>query len=134
LWSTGQTSQTIDVSTPEQYWVQVNTGNCMVYDTINVVGAPGEGMIFIPNTFTPNGNGLNEKFSAVGDGIVAYHMRIFDRWGMMLYETTDINSGWDGKFHNRLVQEDTYVYVIDYRTECAEEKMKRTIGHVNVIR
>ena len=61
-------------------------------------------------------------------------MRIFNRWGQLLYETTDINDGWNGRYKDQLVQEDTYVYQIEYLTLCSGTKPLRVIGHVNVIR
>lgn len=134
LWSTGATSQSIDINNGGSYWVQVSSGNCVLTDTIEVTGAPGEGMIFIPNTFTPNGNAINATFMAYGDGIVKFKMRIFNRWGELLYETTDMNAGWDGFYKGQLVQQDAYVYVIEYQTMCADGKLVKKIGHVNVIR
>jgi gliding motility-associated-like protein len=134
LWSTGATSQTIDVALAGEYWVQVNNNNCIQNDTISITGAPGEGIIFVPNTFTPNGNATNPTFMAYGDGIVKFQMRIFDRWGNLLYETTDINAGWDGRYKGKVVQVDSYVYVIEYQTTCAGGKTIKKIGHVNVLR
>lgn len=134
VWSTGATSQTIEVATAGEYWVQVNNGNCIQNDTIQITGSPGEGVIFIPNTFTPNANTVNEKFTAKGEGIVSFKMRIYNRWGELLFETTDMNNGWDGYYKGKIVQVDTYVYVVEYRTECNGNKMKREIGHVNVIK
>ncbi len=134
LWNTGATSQTIEVASAGQYWVQVDNGSCITNDTIDVTGAPGEGVIYIPNTFTPTGNTVNDKFLAVGEGIVSYRMRIYNRWGELIFETTDMTQGWDGRYKGQLVQVDTYVYVIDYQTVCSATKMKREVGHVNVLR
>jgi gliding motility-associated-like protein len=133
LWNTGATSQTIVISEPGQYVVEVNSNNCIQTDTVDVIGTPGEGVVYVPNTFTPNGNVTNEKFTAVGDGITSYHMHIFNRWGELIFETTDMNAGWDGTYHGKLVQQDTYVYQIEYVTLCSDKK-KRVVGHVNVIR
>jgi gliding motility-associated-like protein len=54
--------------------------------------------IYIPNSFTPDGDGLNDNFTAVGDGLEKYefHMYIFDRWGEIIYQTNDIYIPWDG--------------------------------------
>jgi gliding motility-associated-like protein len=135
LWNTGATTQSIEVSFADQYWVQISNGNCTLTDTIDVTGAPGEGILFIPNTFTPNGNSRNDKFTAVGEGITYFNMRIYNRWGELLFETSDINAGWDGYYQNKLVQMDTYVYVIQYQTECSEgNKKQKEVGHVNVLR
>ncbi|HXP52760.1 MAG TPA: PKD domain-containing protein, partial [Bacteroidia bacterium] len=51
---------------------------------------------FIPNAFSPNGDGKNDVFAPKGDYVCSFQMYIFDRWGMMLYYTEDMNHGWDG--------------------------------------
>lgn len=71
--------------------------------------------LYIPNAFTPGQiNGLNNFFTAKGSYISNFEMYIYDRWGMQLYHTTDINKGWNGAINNtgNVCQEDTYVYVI----------------------
>ncbi len=135
LWNDNSTAQTLEISAPGIYWVTVNNSVCTISDTVIASGSLGEGMIFIPNTFTPgNANALNDKFNAYGDGITYFHMRIFDRWGQLLYETTDINQGWDGFYKGRLVQQDSYVYVINYESQCTALQRKKVVGHVNVLR
>jgi gliding motility-associated-like protein len=134
LWSDGSALQTLEVAAAGEYWVEVNNGVCIIRDTVTVSGTLGEGMIFIPNTFTPNGNSVNDKFNAYGEGIISFRMRIFNRWGELLFETTDVYAGWDGIYKGRLVETDTYVYVIDYATQCTGLQEKKVFGHVNVIR
>ncbi len=87
---------------------------------------------FIPNAFTPNGNGLNETFSGMGSGISEFHMLVFDRWGMLLYESHDINKPWDGTFKGKNVSQDVYVYKIDVKDIFAITHYY--IGHVSVVR
>ena len=53
--------------------------------------------IFIPNAFTPDGDGLNDIFKAQGEFIAEFEIRIFDRWGQLVYHSTDITEGWDGE-------------------------------------
>jgi gliding motility-associated-like protein len=53
-------------------------------------------VVYVPNAFTPNHDGLNDGFRASGIGIEAFKMQIFDRWGKMIFETNDINLPWDG--------------------------------------
>ncbi len=71
--------------------------------------------LYIPDAFSPNGDGRNEIFTAKGTFITSFKMYIFDRWGMMLYQTNVINKGWPGTVNGgtRLCQEDTYVYMIE---------------------
>jgi gliding motility-associated-like protein len=91
--------------------------------------------IFVPNTFTPNGNGKNDEFRAYGDYVENFHMMIFDRWGNLIFETNDILHGWNGhvKEGATLAQIDTYVWVITY-TEQYNGYYHKLIGHVNLIR
>ena len=73
---------------------------------------------FMPNAFTPNEDGLNEVFEGVGvfRGITNYKMGIWNRYGQLIYETTDINSGWNGRFQNtgKLSQNGVYIYRISF--------------------
>jgi gliding motility-associated-like protein len=73
--------------------------------------------IYVPNAFTPNGDGLNDVFLPKGSGLDwnTFSMMIFDRWGNLIYETTDINKGWRGIVKNsgEIAQQDIYVWKID---------------------
>jgi gliding motility-associated-like protein len=53
-------------------------------------------MVYIPNSFTPDGDGLNEIFAPVMTGVVQYEMHITDRWGRVVYSNTNVERGWDG--------------------------------------
>ncbi|KAB2859327.1 MAG: T9SS type B sorting domain-containing protein [Flavobacteriales bacterium] len=75
---------------------------------------------YIPNAFTPDKDGLNEVFTAVGEEIEEFSMQIFNRWGEKIFETHDLEKGWDGraKDGSDIAQQDVYVYNIrlkDYR-------------------
>ncbi len=88
--------------------------------------------IYIPNAFTPDGNGLNDIFLPKGDYIEGFEMYIFDRWGQSIFHSTDIHNGWNGTVHGNFVQEDTYVYLI-YATD--PTNVQHTyMGRVTVIR
>jgi gliding motility-associated-like protein len=92
--------------------------------------------LFIPNTFTPNGDGINDVFFPLGVGVNPdnFIMYIFDRWGNMIYKTSTWPGGWDGTVQNtsRACQQDTYVYKI--ATMNPEGTRKVYIGHINLIR
>ena len=75
--------------------------------------------VVVPNAFTPNPNGSNggtydifgyenDVFFPAADYIVEFHMMIFNRWGELVFETFDINIGWDGYYKGKLCQQDTY--------------------------
>lgn len=71
-------------------------------------------VFYIPNAFTPDGDGINDSFSGKGIFIKKYEMTIFDRWGNLIYKTDDIDKPWDGKANrgNEIAQKDVYVYVV----------------------
>jgi gliding motility-associated-like protein len=115
LWSTGATSQVIMAGAYGNYYVQItNQYDCTVRDSAQVIEfCPAT--IFVPNTFTPNGDGLNDVFIPVGKNIADFTLRVFDRWGELLYETSDLNMGWDGTYRGSLVKNDMYVWRMTYR-------------------
>jgi gliding motility-associated-like protein len=68
---------------------------------------------YVPNAFTPNGDGLNDIFKAVAPGIKqTNYFRIFDRWGKLIFESRDINKGWDGRYLGLQQPSDVYVWII----------------------
>jgi len=71
-------------------------------------------IFYIPNSFTPNEDGINDTFTGKGMFISTFEMSIFDRWGNLIFLTDDINKGWDGKANHgaETAQGDVYVYVI----------------------
>ena len=68
--------------------------------------------IFVPNSFTPNNDGLNDTFTAKGLFIDQYSMEIYNQWGELLFHTSELDQGWDGVYKGALSPEDTYVYRI----------------------
>lgn len=90
---------------------------------------------YIPNTFTPEGNDLNELFKPVFfPGFVPYNytFTIFNRWGEIIYQTNDIYSAWDGFYNGVKVSTGTYAWQIRF-TEHETDKRYLEYGHVNVI-
>ncbi len=88
--------------------------------------------LFVPNTISPNNDGLNDVFSPKGTGIKSMEFSVYDRWGLLLFKGDSLNSGWDGTFKGEKVQEDTYVYILiatDY-----SGRQQRKSGILNVIR
>ena len=72
-------------------------------------------LFYIPNAFTPDGDGINDTFIGKGIFITEYKMSIYDRWGNLIFYTDDIHQPWDGKANHgtELAQRDVYVYVIE---------------------
>jgi gliding motility-associated-like protein len=95
---------------------------------------PDPATIYVPNSFTPTGNGLNDIFMPVGTNINEdkYHFMVFDRWGNLIFDTHTWGTGWDGTYKGNKCQIDTYVWKVD--AQDLEGYNHRLIGHVNLIR
>ena len=99
-------------ATTTTYILTVEDANgCKNYDTVTVFI---DGSIYLPNSFTPNGDGFNEVFYAIGIDIKDFEMYIFDRWGEAIFYSDDMDKGWDGTYKGRLAKTDTYVWKVTY--------------------
>lgn len=87
--------------------------------------------LWVPNTITPNHDGINDYFRAYGENIRGFHLWIIDRWGIEIFESQNMEEMWDGGINGYYVQNDTYVWIIEYETV---ERTVRIRGHVNVLR
>ncbi len=85
-------------------------GNTSISSTSNYVEVIPPLHLYIPSAFTPNGDGLNDTFGVKGEGIKNYHLFIYNRWGEVLFESTNPKQQWDGKFSGKPAEQGTYVY------------------------
>jgi gliding motility-associated-like protein len=117
----------------------VDANGCIATDDVTVfVEASDDYTIFIPNTFTPNGDLSNDYFLPLGfniDRILS--LRIYDRWGTLLYEANNITPGdyqvgWDGTYQNQPVNTDVYAYVVEFLIANGSVVMKG--GNVTLLR
>lgn len=91
--------------------------------------------LYVPNSFSPNGDNKDDIFLAVGEGITGFKMYIYDRWGLLIFYSEDINRGWDGRYlakGNAIVQEDVYVWLIE--AKIFNNKVKNLSGTVTLIK
>lgn len=89
-------------------------------------------LFFIPNAFTPDGDGLNDVFLPRFLGINEYELQIFNRWGDLFFSSKDIATGWDGTFNNAQVPVGTYTWRIELKT--IDHHIHKQVGTVNLIR
>src|SRR5690606_2945394 len=107
----------------------VDENRCKFEDTVWVY-IPGR--IWIPNTFTPNGDKNNEIFRPKGVDITTFSMEIFNRWGERICVVDLFEGGWDGTYQNKICPQGTYAYKIEYTDIIG--RSKTLFGHVNLIR
>ncbi len=88
--------------------------------------------LFAPNAFTINGDQLNDGFKLSGVFIKSFELRIWDRWGTLVFETTDINQAWDGTFQGQQVPSGVFVFIATGYGK--KGKYKTLKGNVTVLR
>jgi gliding motility-associated-like protein len=93
----------------------------------------GKGDFYIPNTFTPNGDGVNETLKVIGGSCVTqFKGTIFDRWGNELFNWKNIEDAWDGNFRGKQIEIGVYNYIITYTLHSG--KVLTRTGHIAIIR
>jgi gliding motility-associated-like protein len=121
--SAGTYNVQLTASTPEG--CEVDTAQ-----TITVVDCFKQ--LFIPNAFTPNGDGLNDVLRVYGNGIQQIRFMVFNQWGEKLFETTSLAEGWDGTQNGKPQPTGVYMYVCQITMDDGRQTVKK--GAVNLIR
>lgn len=125
-----------DSNFPGMYTVFLTTTNeygC-TETTRRVIELAEEFSFYIPNTFTPNNDGLNDTFQpkGVGFGEKGYVMDVFDRWGTRVFSSTEFKKGWDGTIKGNPAADGVYIYKIKVATQ--GNGKREFAGHINLIR
>lgn len=107
----------------------VDENGCSASDDVTIYF---EGIIYLPNTFTPDGNKFNETFFAQGGNIVEFNIQIYNRWGELIFEGFDFNDHWDGTYNGLICPDGTYIWKVKYKD--VMDKEKQLVGHVNLLR
>jgi gliding motility-associated-like protein len=87
--------------------------------------------LYVPNTFTPNGDGLNDTFGISGEAITEFDIKIYNRWGDLVFETTDASRRWDGTYNGQLASSGTYVYKLTATGPSGGSQLRE--GQINLI-
>lgn len=131
IWSDGTSADSITINGTGTYWVQGQLNGCTVGDTLAVQLIYCDTEFEMPNIFTPNGDGHNDRFSTLHDiHIENALLTIHGRWGDRLFTTANINKGWNGEINGEPCPEGTYYWMIEYGT--LERRSKQ--GHVTLLR
>ncbi len=98
------------------YRIVAHKNNSNTIESIsNIVVSAKKLNIQVPNAFSPDGDGVNDVFSAVSDGIEEFSMDVYNRWGEIVYHSDDVSDPWTGKHNGTNCQQDAYAYVINAR-------------------
>ena len=91
-----------------------NAAGCSSSDTISVVVYKVDAGMYVPNAFTPNGDGLNDIFRPIALGIRTFiSFNVYDRYGNRVYSTQAINAGWDGTYQGKPLDQDVFVWTVE---------------------
>ncbi|MEN9999263.1 MAG: hypothetical protein RI922_2253 [Bacteroidota bacterium] len=113
-----------------EYTVSYTDENgCSASDVVHIYYNP---LIYIPNTFTPNGDELNQGFHVVLGNIKSFELMIFNRWGELIFTMDDESDYWDGSYKGLKCQDGTYVWKIKYY-DFLDKEYEQT-GHINLLR
>ncbi|WP_165779281.1 DUF7948 domain-containing protein [Brumimicrobium salinarum] len=128
-----ETTTTIYEST--DFLVFVSDGICTKSASVSVKAYPyvcDEPFIFVPNAFSPNGDGKNDVLRLRSAVVADVIFRIYDRWGELVYETNTMHGGWDGTFRGKRLDPDVYDYYLEGHCIDGQEFLKK--GNITLIR
>jgi gliding motility-associated-like protein len=130
-WNTGQTSNSIEIRDSGMYILQVvDTNGCTDKDSILVKIKSCPVKIFFPNAFTPNKDGKDDIYKPVLFARpVLYRFDIYNRWGQLVFESRDPETGWDGRTKNIEQDTGTFIWICSYQFEGG----KKNISHGTVL-
>ena len=139
LFRNNYTDITVKPNQNTEYTVEVkNKWGCAAKDRVTVFVICDGTNFFIPNTFSPNGDGVNEVFFPRGSGIFKIkNFKIFNRWGEMMFEKNSFDAnnpafGWDGNFKGIQLNPDVFVYMIDII--CNNKSVLTYRGNIALVR
>lgn len=123
-------SPLVNTNQTSTYYLTVTSiDGCINTDTITVFF---DGVLYVPNAFTPNGDGKNDIFYAYGKDIVEFELIIVDRWGERLFYSEDMEEGWNGFYKGSLSKVETYIWKIKYKD--SQGNPGEQIGTVSLIK
>ena len=125
---TETTTYTVNISDPSNSTCSYSSDVTVHVYEINC----GEPDIFIPNAFSPNQDGENDEYRISGKVVDGIELKIYNRWGELVFETDDVNKGWDGKFNGKDV--DPVVFVYHLTVTCIDKNEFLKKGNITVIR
>ena len=134
LWSDGSTTQKIAPQTSGTYYVTVANGSCPTRDDVYVDFIDAQTFVMIPNIFTPNGDDKNQTFDIQYQDVAFFKLEIYNRWGRLIFSTSDPAVKWNGLINGRVASEGAYYYILDYSGICAEDDIIHKTGNVTIVR
>ena len=142
-WSSSGTLSDAHLTNPlltvyQSAWVILtagNSNNCTTADSLYITVDDCSGSIFAPNVFTPNNDGHNDTYRVYSNCAIIKRLCIFNRWGEKVFETTNIDQGWDGTYQGTPQPPSVYVYYLEYYNNTGTTgQVKQLKGSITLLR
>jgi gliding motility-associated-like protein len=115
LWQDGSSDSLFQVTQNGVYWVTASNFCGSAGDTVEINYRDYSPKLELPNVLTINGDGINEVLIPINaENLNEYHMTVSNRWGKLMFESDELNLGWNGTYKGRMVSEGYYYWVISY--------------------
>lgn len=128
-WYNNATTSAITITAPGIYWLKAtNSFGCTGADSIKVVAKDCLKGLYLPNAFSPNNDRNNDVFRPTVYGYPEkYRLTVYNRWGQRIFETIDINKGWDGTINGKPQDTGMFVWTCQYKLAGMEEKKEKGV-------
>jgi gliding motility-associated-like protein len=140
VWSTGDTGNSVILLNEGELWAAQTFDGCVRYDTIvvNLRQLNSDSFAMVNNVMTPNGDGINDflEFSIEEESLVLdYHLLVYDRWGIRVFESEDMNERWDGiRPSGREADDGAFFYLLTIETVCVQKPVLMIKDNVTLIK
>jgi gliding motility-associated-like protein len=132
LWDNGDTTATRYFANSTMAWVSAGSACSSETDTFRIKVENCNCIVSIPNAFSPNGDGRNDRFGIIAGDLQSFHMEVYNRWGQPVFYTSTIGHSWDGTFNGVPCNADTYYYYVKLKCIKGEEVFRK--GDVTLLR
>ncbi len=134
IWSTGESTKDIQVKATGTYWLAVTDSyGCISSDTLLITKKDCPKGFFVPNIFTPNNDGKNDRFKPVIFGnLTKYEFQIFNHFGEVVFKSNDPSAGWDGNIQGKMPSIQTFAWRCVYKYD--GEPIQQAKGTVTIVR
>jgi gliding motility-associated-like protein len=113
-WQDGSSKSSLSITQPGMY--SLTAFNTCGTSSDDILFTKGLCKVYLPNAFSPNGDTKNDVFKVYGtDALTDFHLQIFNRYGQLIFETSDKNKGWDGTVNNKPAVNGNYVYLLQFK-------------------
>jgi gliding motility-associated-like protein len=133
-WEGGQMGETLSVDVPGNYYVIASNECGSTIAEVDVIFQDCEGLLFIPNCFTPDGDGINDEWIVVGSDIKGMELKIYNRWGDAVYHSQEINPVWTGGMDGGDYYLPDGIYFFDIEVVLAKGQTIRRRGNFRMLR